>query len=158
MADKYLIALEINEVQEGAVLEKLPLHSTVMHWFEVGRPADTIVDVVHAVADEQPPVLMVSGDADLFGPSGDVPVNRIRNAEPVASLHRKLFAKLSDTDVQHEAPQWTLEGFNPHVSVVNGERFNTGDRHLATHIYAVVADADNSQKKHVITRAELKGE
>ncbi len=159
MAEKYLIALEIDRVHISDTFETPPLHSTAMHWFSSQHPMEDVVELVSGVMSKEEPVLIIGGEPELFGLNKDVPVNTIRNLGPSVELHERLFASLTEIGAVHEAPYWTLDGYRAHVSSVGGKRLAPGEEYLATHAYMIVANPEDQRlQKAVVSRTELRGE
>lgn len=141
---EYLVALEIDPVGVDEYHEGLPLHSTIMHWFETDRPSSDVVEVVASVVGHTQPMELIGGAPDYFGLKKNVPVNRVANYEPVLALHKKLYEGLMSINVEHSAPYWTLDGFNAHVSAVEDsldgvQRLEEGESAWVEQAYVVKA-------------------
>lgn len=141
---EYLVAVEIDPVTVDEYYESLPLHATVMHWFESELENGLeLVEAVSGVVEQTRHFEIIGGQQDMFGLNNDVAVNRIENYQPVLDLHRKLYQALIPLGARHTAPQWTLDGFNAHVSLVQGEdgdeRLDHGEIVEAGDVYVVRA-------------------
>ena len=157
MAEKYLIVLEIDEVQEDATMQTLPLHSTLMHWVTVPGGAGDLVAASQRFSELQSPFEISGGKADLYGPNNDRPVNRIDNAQDVISVHKRLFTYLEEIGAEHQVPEWGFDGYSPHVSETEGKRFGPGENFMVDHIYPVSQVIDGPKQRHILARLALEG-
>lgn len=154
----YLLALEIEPVEVNKVYVALPLHCTVVPWFRSNMIPAEVRKIVSPIAEATPPRNIVSGRPDMFGEAKDVPVNRLVDNDYIVGLHHELYAALEKAGIQGVVPQWTGDGFTPHVTRQRSGRFEEGRRHTATRLYLVEAMVpDQLQQKKVIDRLFLRG-
>lgn len=156
MNNAYLVALEIDKVEQGEVFDGgIPMHSTAMHWFTSNESAERVIEVVSGVLTQEEPITLIGGQEDLFGPNKTTPVNVIKNRESSDELHKNLYQKLGTIPVEHVAPYWTLDGYNPHVSAVDGVRFEEDQEFTADRAYIIAAETPAYNPKVVLAHFSL---
>lgn len=152
----YLLVLEIEPVMVNKVYVALPLHCTVVPWFRSNQSPANILKAITSIVQDQPQIELISGSDDLFGKDKDVPVNRIVNHEEVREFHTKLLTVLQGIGVTDTQPQWTKDGFTPHVTRQKSGQFEEGRRFTATKLYLAEAMApDKLQEKKIIAKVFL---
>lgn len=154
----YLLALEVEPVEVSKAYVALPLHCTVVHWFRSEKPPAEIIRAITEIVSSTPPLEIISGKPDLFGKDKDVPVNRIEKDETILELHKTLHTALQRIGVTDVVPEWTQDGFIPHVTRQRSGRFEEGRRIVAHKLYLTEAlIPDELQQKKIIAKLFLKG-
>lgn len=152
----YLLALEIEPVDINRVYVALPLHCTMMSWFYSDKPPAEVVRAIQSVVQDQEPIELVSGEADLFGVEKDVPVNRLVDEEPLMKFHIALQDALKAIGASYKSPTWVGDSFTPHVTRQRSGRFETGNTFVATKLYLAEAETpDRLQQKKIINKLTL---
>ena len=83
----FLVALEIDRVDVGAVYASLPLNCTVMPWFRTSRSETEVLKIVDTICMTNRPVELFSSEYALFGRNGNVPVHTLVRTADLISLH-----------------------------------------------------------------------
>jgi 2'-5' RNA ligase len=152
----YLLALEIEQVDINQVYVALPLHCTVMSWFYSDKSPAEVVRAIQPVVEKHEPIILVSGEPDLFGIEKDVPVNRLVDEQQLQQLHRDIYAALRSVGAKYKSPHWVDTGFTPHVTRQRSGRFETGTTFTATKLYLTEAETpDRLQQKKIINKLTL---
>lgn len=109
-------------------LEKsIPLHMTILHWFESDHNSERIIDETHAALSFLGEIATKAMEEDLFGPNSDVPVMRLEKNPQLTELHTTLLQAMSNLGATFDS-RWTGESrWNPHVTHKPDNRLNIGD-------------------------------
>lgn len=140
----YLIASEITPVEVGERRLMLPLHSTLMHWFCLDDETP-LAELTDAVADTfTRSIRLIPAEEKVFTAStmdGDMPVRvtTLRRTPELIDLHERLCSRLVSLDAQHEKPEYTHEGFHPHITHQAGETVDPCG-YIARNLYIVTAE------------------
>jgi 2'-5' RNA ligase len=154
----YLLALEIEPVEVNKVYVALPLHCTVVPWFRSDKSPAEIIRAITPIVTDTAPLELLSGKADFFGKDKDVPVNRINDDSAIRDLHKVLHTALQRIGVTDVAPEWTADGFTPHVTRQRSGHFEEGRHFTARKLYLTEALlSDELQQKKIIAKLFLKG-
>lgn len=158
----YLIVLEVEPMEVGRVYSKgLLLHCTIMHWFRVNASHQSVLSVIGSVVATTSPILLTSGQPDLFGPSvgpKTIVVNHLIKTAEIRDLHMQLFESLQALVPMHTEPSYTKEGFTLHVTKQGTRRLSQGMTHRAEYAYLVEAlDAEGITQKIVRAKIGLSG-
>lgn len=154
----YLLALEIEPVEENRVYVALPLHCTVMPWFFTEHNPADVLRVIKPVLEAQVPIMLTGGIEAFFGDDGDVPVNVIVDAGDLSSLHTGLLKAIEQLGVEFNNSQWIGTGFTPHVTRQRSGRFEEGKRALVRKLYLAEALVpEELTQKNIVARVSLSG-
>jgi 2'-5' RNA ligase len=112
---------------DGAVFgaHAIPLHVTLMGNFGFNGAADAVVPAMSAMAGSLPITVTVGADAQ-FGPRGDVPVSIVVESNALRELHDGIYTRLRRLPISAEEPQYTGDGFRPHITRVAGSQVRSG--------------------------------
>ncbi len=147
----YLLVFMIDPLPKSSVVDDLPLHMTLVHWFESGaQPAELIATVQAGIRATQPLNLMVEHEA-MFGEKKTVRVNRVKRNRDLFELHNKLVNSLSILNVRHTAPQWVETGWQPHVTHKGARHLDHGTKFTCNSV-SIVASDDAAHGKRTIVR------
>ncbi len=123
----YLVAHMITPMTADEKAPPLPLHMTLVHWFETNIPQTQLQKAVASSIETKAPVTVQIGPEALFGLSKDIRVNRVNRNNSIMHLHETLLDALKKHHVRHTNPQWTRAGWNPHVTHQPTGRLYEGD-------------------------------
>jgi hypothetical protein len=136
-----LITSSLDPVKEGDVFTKgLPCHVTIWQYFTLpdSHMNEFIADIGAAIAAFQPlEIVAYTGEPDAFGPNNDVPVRRVHAlgaGATLLTLHAVLGERIEHYEGTIRNPEWAYEGFNPHVTYVQGEALSEGEHAALTTI------------------------
>ena len=165
MANDYLLALDVEPFTLGQSFvpgQPLPLHCTLMHWFQfregrdfshLDREISSAIRIAHYdILSCMRAQHLISDQAALFGPKNDVPVHTLERTNRLFHLHIKIFNMLKNIGVRHSELRWVGENWRPHVTTTD-RAFEPGSEHMATTI-AVIARTEEKQRS-VIAVYEL---
>lgn len=138
----------------GTNLEKsIPLHMTVLHWFESEHTPERIIDETNAALGFLGEIATKAIEEDLFGPNSDVPVMRLEKNSQLTELHTTLLQAMSDLGVTFDS-RWTGEShWNPHVTH-KPDRLYSGDEVNVTDIDLITRPHKNGDRT-ILHRFEL---
>lgn len=155
MTTEYIVVIPIDDMPLGAEYGPsvvLPLHCTLMPWFEVGiHDPKHIHEAVSLFASEVDAkyLELVSDQPALFDPANSVPVHTLVRNEPLLLLHTKLLLFLAAIDAEPTQLQWVGAGYQPHVTTVGDRAFPPGSVYRAQ--YAVIVERGSDQVKKVLS-------
>ena len=146
----YLIAHMIDKVAVGTTVQKLPLHMTFVHWFEINVSFEQIeVELKNLLQNQKPIRLSVRGE-DLFGIHKNILVNRVLRDKELLELHKTIIALLDSLRVTHTNPQWTNDGWNPHVTHKQNQRMREGDEFLFNSVSIISSDNYETGQRKIL--------
>ena len=153
MSYVYIVTLPVEPLLPGAQFlpnEQLPLHCTLMHWFNLG-PDLTVSDLGIELGRWKHEcraghIELVSKKPALFGPQSDTPVHVLEPTRALDSLHNWLLIFLIRKRCEFKRLYWVGAGYRAHVSTVNGQQFVPGSRHKATSLALIRRKDDNSKE------------
>lgn len=152
-----LFTSSIDPIKEGQSFKNgLPRHVTI--WQDFTLPDfhmnDFIADAGAAIEGFSPfDVVAFTGDIDNFGPHNNIPVRRVRalgSGATLLTLHAVLGAVIQQHDGEIKNPEWAYEGFNPHVTYVDGKALEAGER--ATFSTVELIERDTALKAKVVRK------
>ncbi len=155
MKHEFLLALPIEPMELGATFPKgtqLPLHCTLMHWFEFRDGSDyrKLVNELNRLSDaELVAAELISEGQDRFGSDNDVPVHVLKRTDELHILHNRIFESLAWLDALPRESRWTGAGWRPHVTDTD-TKFLVGRSHTPYEIVLVERIEDGTM--HVCTR------
>lgn len=150
MTNCYMLALPIEDMSVGQKYHSLPLHCTLIRWF---TPRLKIPGwyLSRCLSDSFncPPLTLVPGGRDDFGPNNDVKVTLVQNNPALHFLHGYLFA---ETGRLANKMDWRWQGahYRPHVSDCGGRAW--WGEVLADKIFLIRKDDD---MKYILASASL---
>lgn len=141
--------------KETPLVRRIPLHMTLLHWFESNAPRDEMLDSLERFATNSQPVDTWATDADMFGHERNVHVMRIGLSEGLMGLHLGLLALADNAESQLDRG-WVGAGkWSPHVTHQGDKRLFSGDRVKVDDLDFIAARPDGSRE--LIARIALGG-
>lgn len=153
MSTEFLVALPIDEMQNGSIYaqnDPLPLHCTLMQWFELGgefaerRISDQIEMICASFGKEK--LAVVARERALFGPNDDMPVSVLARGDDLNFLHTSLLLGLAMEHAVFKELRWVGAGYRAHVADVSGRSLALGSTHACDHM-ALISREENKTKK-----------
>ncbi len=128
MAAEYLLTSSIDPIKKGEqfVDGPLPRHVTLQQWFTLDH-VPAFKNALQNLATTLEPVEIIGGENAEFGPNNDVPVRLVRNIGRVARLHTKTGELIERFGGELRNPEWAGDGYNPHVTYVDGAALDEGE-------------------------------
>lgn len=130
-----LITSSLDPISEGQTFTRsLPRHITIWQYFDLPDFCrnEFIAEVGRSLEGFDP--LGIEGaDYAEFGPNRDVPVRRVKSlgrGATLLTLHSVLGAIIERYEGSIENPEWAYEGYNPHVTYVEGRALEEGEQAL----------------------------
>jgi 2'-5' RNA ligase len=115
-----------------------PLHITLMPWFEVMQPQQSVLRrELGLLAQATPPINVVVGDTALFGPNQEVPVNLITDQLVLMRLHTALLDLVHLLQLPIENERWVGAAYKAHISQTIDRRVDPGDKIIVDDFYTV---------------------
>ncbi len=156
-----LFALEIDgvDIESGTYENHLPLHCTILRWTRVDNLS--LKDLLNKLKD------IISGfnaikldltEEALFGEDDVVEVVKVDKNQQLDKLHKDLLNMMTQSfRGVIQSPQWSDDGYNPHITKVGDSDINPGQSMLATKLFVVLKTKNgNKIKKSVISKIDLK--
>lgn len=140
-----LITSSLDSVKAGqSFVNELPRHVTVWQYFEIADYDinEFIFDVGEAVEGFSP-LEIVGAENDNFGPNNDVFVRRIRalgGGATVKALHAVIGSIIEEYEGSIRNPEWAYDGYNPHITYVDGRALEEGEREILTSLELIERD------------------
>ncbi len=135
----------------------LPLHCTVMHWFQLNAESSfAALDyelIFVAACEVGKEIEIVSGQRELFGPNGNIPAHVLQPNVKLVLLHNHLFRFLAKNDSLPKEFRWIGAGYRPHVTNSGNRSLRSGTRYAAKHLTLI--ERDMSKAKVVRTQYKL---
>ncbi len=140
----YLIANEVTPVQTGEQYEMLPLHSTLVHWFWLDQEITT-GEISGCVGDNYTrSIRLTPNGQETFTATtneGEIPVTvtTLERRHELIDLHERVVSSLVSLGAVHEKPEYTHEGFRPHITHQQGETVDPKG-YVSKNLYIATAD------------------
>lgn len=132
-----LITSSLDQIGEGQVFEHgLPRHVTIWQYFNL--PDFHLNKFIAAVGNSLEafsPLEIVGAEEDEFGPNNDVRVRRVKSlgrGATLEGLHAVLGSVIEQYDGTILEPKWAYEGYNPHITYVDGRALDKDERDILT--------------------------
>lgn len=93
----------------------LPLHLTLVHWFETVYNPEEIASRAKHLLQTVGATAVSATNASMFGPNENVPVMEVEKSAGLLKIHRALLASLEGTDARLR-DYWLGDDWRPHVS------------------------------------------
>lgn len=128
MAAEYLLTSSIDPIKKGEQFTdgSLPRHVTIQQWFTL-RYAPAFKNALQNFATTLEAIEITATEDAEFGPNNDVPVRLVRNMGRLARLHTKTGELIERFGGELKNPEWTGDGYNPHVTYVDGIALEEGE-------------------------------
>lgn len=153
MSIEFLVVIPIEKMPKGATYvqgEPLPLHCTLMHWFELDgflAPLDAAEQVeITCAALGKEKVVITAEERALFGPNDDVPVSVLSRSNDLNLLHISLLNGLAEKHAKFKEFRWVGAGYRAHVADAAERSLEVGSTHECDHA-ALVCRSEDGQRK-----------
>ena len=126
----YVVVLPINPLEVGAgfTVADWPLHVTVVPLFASAVSAIQLAAVLRATAGGSAPINASIGRDANFGPDRDIFVSLFADPVALVDLHVRLLSALEgECGITLEEPQYSREGYRPHITAGNAGRCREGE-------------------------------
>jgi 2'-5' RNA ligase len=125
MAEKLIVSM-LEPVESGQQFESLPLHVTLMPWFEITQESASTLNRYLRVLAKKTDTLELEGEEEvMFGKDEDVRVRKLA-ASTLRFVHFEILDAISRSGGRCQSP-YIAENYNPHVSFVEGESIGQGE-------------------------------
>lgn len=125
MAEK-LIVSTLEPVEVGQQFNSLPLHVTLMPWFEINQEsASTLNRYLSVIAKKTDTLELKGGEEAMFGKYEDVRVRKLA-ASTLRFVHFEILDAISRSGGKCQSP-YIAENYNPHVSFVDDNSIGQGE-------------------------------
>lgn len=121
MSAEYLLTSSIEPPKRGELYADwcLPPHVTIHQWFSLELQGP-FRNALQNLATEHGPIDVIGDTEALYGPDKDIPVRLLRNIGKLARLHAMTGELIDRFDGVRRNPEWSGEGYSPHVTYANG--------------------------------------
>lgn len=152
----FLFVLPVEQIEVKMVYSSLPLHCTLMSWFNLDATPEELINESSLVFSQRGLIELVSDTPALFGRNNNIPVHRLATNLPLKNLHDDLQNVLNRMDVEYIEPLYVGNGYNPHITTKGGRSFPPGSRRIINCVYLVEAlDKSRLSNKKVTTKISL---
>lgn len=133
---EYVVVLPIAAMTRGSIYPEevqLPLHCTVMRWFQLPLSVEGLVAGVQYAARttvRKKGIELRSSSHAWFGLHGNVSVHLLAHNGALEGLHTRLMVFLIQQGAQFHSLDWIGAGYRPHVTDVGGQSFVPGSTHF----------------------------
>lgn len=144
--NEYLLVIPIQDMWLHDVFEMeqpLPLHCTVMPWFELGGDLtlyELNLELRRIAQGMKKRIELVSKEPALFGPNNDIPVHVLERTEELLGLHEKVLAYLRAHESLPYEEGYVGDGYRPHVTSTQYRHFPPGTTYPAQHLILIERD------------------
>lgn len=126
----FLLSMPIDNIEIGTRYRQLPLHCTLLQPFVTANDVRSLASGLTKVLQKHCPVMLKATDTALFGPNDNVPVHKVELTPEIKDLHQSIIALLEATNAQTKNPEWSGDGYQPHVSNLPNRTFEIGSQKL----------------------------
>jgi hypothetical protein len=108
--------------------DRWPMHATLLQSFLVDSSVDTVAALVRDRAEGTGLVTAIGDHEEGFGPDRDIRVTVLGDAQQLVALHEALLADFGALPgFAPDVPEWTGEGYRPHVTAGPWGALEPGD-------------------------------
>lgn len=126
MAEKLVVAT-LEPVAVGEQFDSLPLHVTLMPWFEISQNNVPLLSrYLGIIASKRTSLQLIGEDFNYFGPKNDVPVRVLKDTKQLRKIHGDIVASVGWSDGRCYS-DYIRGSYAPHVSYVGEESINRGE-------------------------------
>ncbi len=145
MAEKLIIAT-LEPVEVGEQFPSLPLHVTLMPWFEID-PGNVprLRKYLGLIASKRSYLEFVGEDIDMFGPEHDVRVRKILAHPEIVRAHSDISAAVAWSEGKCDS-EYIHGAYSPHVSFVDGVSIGEGQSVKADALQLIDRDPETRQR------------
>lgn len=160
LSKQYLIVIPTVQFPAGKIWApevSLPLHVTVMSWFELqtevhlAQLRKLIWDLARDFSKHG--IILEAARKDYFGPDRDLPVSVLKDNPILNLLHTTVLCSLASRRFRPKNIQWIGAGYRAHVSDHEGLTLEPGEKVTATQL--VLIERDEHGHKRVVECADL---
>ncbi len=151
----YLLAHIIDPLEVGSVVSRLPLHMSLVHWFSTNAPFSQIDTKLQDALKSQKTMTLSVGDEDFFGPDKNILVNKITKEKELINTHKAIIQALSYLNITHTNPEWTNDGWNPHVTHQKNRHLNKDDKFLFNSVSLIASDNYGGGSRKILDTINL---
>jgi len=150
---EYLFANFIEEPKTDQISGSLPLHLTLLHWFETTHTPPEVSSAITPIITSLGVISTYASQEDLFGPNNDVPVVRLHRSPQLLELHLGLIAAVQPLGVCFD-DRWIGSKWNPHVTNTVHSKLNVGQPVEIGNV-SIVYRAKKGDPKSIIDNKKL---
>lgn len=154
-----LLVSSLESVEVGSNLTK-SRHPwlTLQQYFTIPEDRfDDFTQRVSGVVEGFDPVIIQGTELAEYGPNNDVPVRRVialGKGATLAALHTVLGEAIYHHGGDMRNPEWAFEGYNPHVTFVDGRALDEGETATLRTVELVGKDAQGDKVVRNMWRLE----
>ena len=143
---EYIYVHLIDKRAIGTSLKSIPLHMTVLHWFETDQTREVVVSRAKAALNGLKKVTTHATHEDMFGAQRDIPVMRLERNIGLLNLHTALLGAMEDLGASFDR-RWTgSNNYSQHVTHKLGGRLAAGEFVVVGDVDVISRDTPNSER------------
>lgn len=132
----------------------IPLHITLLHWFEFERNPEEIIDAAQTALRSIGRITTTATVEDLFGRDGDTPAMRVDRKPELAKLHTALLGTVNRIGGTLDT-KWTGRHiWNPHATHRKGNRLHPCDEVVIDDVDLITRESRHGERK-ILHRFDL---
>lgn len=140
----------IADTAEGMSYDDLPLHITLMHWFQSSTNESVIVNALEKVVFE--PVVVEADSEDMYGKNHDIRVTKIKRTTNLQNLHLQLYEKFNSLDVVYSEKEFVGDGYGPHSTHKPNAKLEKGDQITIDSFWLVSSEEESRSPRKMIKK------
>lgn len=144
---EYIFVHLIDKKPVGSnVGSSIPLHMTILSWFEVNLTEAALIKIVEGQLSSATPAITKASEVALFGPSNDIPVTQMTRTPELVRLHTTLLDLMRQNGAQFDMNWNGPDNWNPHVSDKPNMKLPAGSEIIVDDIDLVFRTDKNSDR------------
>jgi len=129
-----------------------PLHLTLLGNFTTNAPIEHIINALINYTENIKPFEITVGNESLFGINEDILVSVLQTNGAIKELHNGLKGIMDAQEAIYDNSNFVGTGYNPHVTVQETTRLNTGQKILVGDITLVDMEPNGDSGKRRVVR------
>ncbi len=126
MTEDLLVVATLKPVNVGDRFDKVPLHVTVLPWFNTGeKHNEALDDYLRFIATTNSPIEIVGQDEAMFGPKYDTRVRKVAS-QTIMKVHEELLRAIEGFDAELRE-SYVGQDYAPHVTYLEGISLAEGE-------------------------------
>lgn len=150
-AQKYTIICLLENFEEGYCFSSRnwPLHTTFIDTFAIDLDVETLEKILTEMTSKLDTTSTKAIGDEFFGAKKEVHVILLENNDDMKTIHHKLLGRLKKCNIELNDPQFSEEGYLPHVTVQKNSKVEIGDTVPITNLALIdmFPNEDPNQRK-----------
>ena len=151
---RYVIVTLLKKLSDGKEFapDNYPLHVTIVPSFTLEFLSQDVIDKLMKHCSTYPPITLLAGDDEFFGPNNEVRVTPLRMTDKLRILHNDISAIVKAAGANFDEPQYMGSNYRAHATVQNDSRIFKDNAVLIDEITIIDKFPDNNPSKRKLLR------